>query len=74
MPLGIKIQSAQRRTCACRGQIYGRRGLVLYGKDCETGVDSLQENAAAFFIELSAEDKKFLEDAFGKDKVQLPYS
>ena len=34
----------------------------------------LQENAAAFFIELSAEDKAFLEDAFGKDKVELPYS
>jgi diketogulonate reductase-like aldo/keto reductase len=29
-----------------------------------------QENATAFFIELSAEDKKYLEDTFGKDKVQ----
>ena len=30
----------------------------------------LQENAEAYFIKLSKDDLKFLEDAFGKDKVR----
>ena len=29
----------------------------------------LEENAAAYFVELTAEDKKFLEDTFHEDKV-----
>lgn len=29
----------------------------------------LEENAAAYSVELTAEDKKFLEDTFHEDKV-----
>jgi diketogulonate reductase-like aldo/keto reductase len=29
----------------------------------------LKENAAAYFVELTAEDKTFLEDTFHEDKV-----
>ena len=32
---------------------------------------ALQENAAAFFIKLSQEDKKYLEEIFAPGKVQL---
>ncbi len=29
----------------------------------------LEENAAAYFVELTAEDKRFLEETFHQDKV-----
>lgn len=32
----------------------------------------VQENAAAFFIELTKEDKQYLEDVFQKNKVSAP--
>ena len=31
----------------------------------------MQENAAAFFVELSAEDRKYLEEIFAPGKVSI---
>lgn len=31
----------------------------------------LEENAAAYFVELTPEDKRFLEDTFHEDKVNV---
>ena len=34
----------------------------------------LEENAAAFFVELTPEDKRFLEDTFHQDNVSAAHS
>ena len=34
----------------------------------------LEENAAAYFVELTAEDKRYLEETFHEDKVSIPLS
>ena len=31
----------------------------------------LEENAAAYFVELTAEDKRYLEETFHEDKVSI---
>lgn len=52
------------------------RGLFLQGPDVfpipgTKRLKYLEENAAAFFVELTQEDKHFLEDTFHEDKVSI---
>lgn len=53
----------------CSVQLCSPQGPDVFPIPGTKRIKYLEENAAAYSVELTAEDKKFLEDTFHEDKV-----
>ena len=60
---GLMCSPMLREACSCRPDVFPIPGTKR--------LKYLEENAAAFFVELTQEDKHFLEDTFHEDKVSI---